>query len=408
MPSRSPPQGDKVLLLTLGSTPQVVTETLYALATADPPWIPDRIILATTDHGARLFREGRASTERTPIAPLLGDEGMLAHMVKACSFPVSIDRVEVVVPKCPDGLPISDIRTAHETMAFAEELLAIVAEVTSIPGSELHVSLAGGRKTMSFIAGQVMSIFGRKQDQLSHVLIEPKELEWQDSFWWPGDGSPNSETARIGLYLVPYLRARAWLDPGHVMQVSPGFRKAVEMANESLGHLPVTIDLVGGHIAVCGQEIELGAQQLATLALIAIAAKRGVVLQTVTDWRPDDRKVRGLTLGGNLELAHRLWVFLYNCCCLDATYDGGPVVHFGRFDEALARTLKDFSVDDRVASPLSRMRQELGQELPPALAEKIIAPKALSTLLDPGDIAIIGPVDLADHDDWPDEMVSKR
>lgn len=404
MPLRKPPSGDKVLLLTLGSTPQVVTETLYALATGKAPWIPDRIILATTDHGARLFREGRPSTQRAPIAPLLGDQGMLARMVTACNLPMSLDHVEVVVPRGRDGLPISDIRTVQETMAFAEELLTIVSDVTSLAGSELHVSLAGGRKTMSFIAGQVMSIFGRNQDHLSHVLIEPKELEWQDSFWWPGDGSPNSEAARIGLYPVPYLRARAWLNPDHVMNKSSGFKSAVELANEALGHVPIIIDLVGGHLAVCGKKIELGAQQLATLAILAIAAKRGVALQTVTDWCPSDRKARGLTLGGDLQLAHRLWAFIYNCCCLEELYDGGPMMHFGLFDGAMERVLEEFSVNDRVAAPLSRMRKELEQELPPALAEKIIAPKGLATLLDPKDITIIGPADLAGHSDWPDEL----
>lgn len=407
MPSRSPPQGDKVLLLTLGSTPQVVTETLYALATGSPAWIPDRIVLATTEHGARIFQEGRQFPGREPFGPLLGADGMLARLIGACDLPLSLDCVEVIVPRCGEGMPINDIRTVEETKAFAEELLAIVAEITSIPGSELHVSLAGGRKTMSFIAGQVMSIFGRKQDHLSHVLIEPRELEWQDSFWWPGDGSPNSEDARIGLYQVPYLRARAWLDPATVMNVNAGFANAVDKANQSLGHVPITIDLPRRHLAVCGQQIELGAQQLATLGLIAIAAKRGVDLQTVAGWHPIDPKVRGLTLGGNFELARRLWVFFYHCCHLDRHYNPGLTDPFSDLNKAILRSLPDFEVDKQVSSPLSRMRKELGQELPPALAEKIIAPRGLATLLDPGDITIIGPADLADHQDWPDEMVSK-
>lgn len=402
--SEMPACGSKVLLLTLGSTPQVVTETLFALVNATPQWVPDRIVLATTGHGARLFREGRAKDDRNIVAPMLGSDGMLARMLQELNLPLSLDCVEVCVPCDTNGSPIEDIRTEEETKAFAEELLRIVARITSAPESELHVSLAGGRKTMSFIAGQVMSIFGRKQDYLSHVLVEPRELEWQDSFWWPGDGSPGSDKAHIQLYLVPYLKARAWVDPDHVMDVSPGFADAVDIANQSLGRVQAKIDLVGMRLDICGRQIELGAQQLATLGLIAIAAKRGLPIDTVTDWKPEDRKTRGLTIGGDRELAHRLWAFLYHCCDLPTVFEGGPVVHFGPFDRAIAESLSEFSVNDKVASPLSRMRQELNEELPPVLAEKIIAPKGYATLLHPADITIIGPADLAEHPEWPLEL----
>ena len=399
--------GGKTLLLTLGSTPQVVTETLYALATADPPWIPDRIILATTEHGARLFRKGRAAPEREPIAPLLGSQGMLARMVQQLGLPLSLDCVEVAVPLERDGTPIEDIRTEDETSAFAESLLKIVSEVTLHPDSELHVSLAGGRKTMSFIAGQIMSIFGRHADHLSHVLVEPRELERQDSFWWPGDGSIGSDAARIQLYRVPYLRARAWLDPDHLLDVGTGFSSAVSLASQSLGRLHVEIDLPGGCLNTCGRKIELGPQQLATLALIAIAAKRGVQLETVTDWDPDDRKRRGFSMGGDRYLAHRIWSFLYYGCDLAKIYDDGPITQFTVFDGFVSRLADSFSINDHVASPFSRLRQELFEELPPALAERIVASKGFSTLLDPMDVTIVGPSELSDHIDWPSEIVPR-
>jgi CRISPR-associated protein (TIGR02584 family) len=43
----------KILLCVTGLSPQIVTETLYALAVAqDPPWIPSEIRLLTTTRGA--------------------------------------------------------------------------------------------------------------------------------------------------------------------------------------------------------------------------------------------------------------------------------------------------------------------------------------------------------------------
>lgn len=396
--------GSKVLLLTLGSTPQVVTETLYALVTADPPWIPDRIVLATTAYGKRLFEQGRVIEGRHDIAPLLGKDGMLSRLINSIGLPQSLTDAEIVVPADKTGQPIMDIRTEDETEAFAEALLKTVAKITAMPGSELHISLAGGRKTMSFIAGQVMSIFGRKRDHLSHVRVEPSELERQDSFWWPGDGSPNSEHAQIELYSVPYLRARAWVDPDEVMNASRGFAAAVQVASHSLGQVHVTLDLAAGHLVVLGDPIELGATQLATLALIAIARKRGATVDVVKDWHPKDRKLRGFALNNDRDMAHRLWCFLYTSCNLRDAYEDGPVVNFIPFDNKADEHLAKFSLSDKVAAPFSRLRQELSEELPPALAERIIAPKGFATALDPSEITILGPAELADHPAWPPEM----
>jgi CRISPR-associated protein (TIGR02584 family) len=34
------------------------------------------------------------------------------------------------------------------------------------------MSIAGGRKTMGFYAGYALSLYGRAQDRMSHVLVE--------------------------------------------------------------------------------------------------------------------------------------------------------------------------------------------------------------------------------------------
>lgn len=317
-------RGGKVLLLTLGSTPQVVTETIHALITQDPPWIPDRIVLATTDHGARLFREGRSIEGRRSIEPLLGPDGMIARLAEQFGVDLPSGCIEVEVPLGNGGHPIEDIRTEDETKSFAECLLRIVSGVTATAGTELHVSLAGGRKTMSFIAGQIMSMFGRHQDHLSHVLVEPQALEREDGFWWPGDSSPGSDEACVKLYLVPFFRARAWLDPARLVDVSPGYALTVDMANQSLGRVHTEIDLSENTLHMCGRTIELGAQQLAALSLIFIAAKRALPLESVLGWCSTDGKRRGLAMSGDRKTTHRLWAFLNSCCRLQKNLRGRP------------------------------------------------------------------------------------
>ena len=49
----------------------------------------------------------------------------------------------------------------------------LIRAFTADPESALHVSIAGGRKTMGFFLGYALSLYGRAQDKLSHVLVSP-------------------------------------------------------------------------------------------------------------------------------------------------------------------------------------------------------------------------------------------
>jgi len=59
----------RILLMVTGRTPQVVTETLYALSVKrDPPFIPTEVHLVTTAEGARTL--GSRSSRRIPDASM--------------------------------------------------------------------------------------------------------------------------------------------------------------------------------------------------------------------------------------------------------------------------------------------------------------------------------------------------
>ena len=91
--------------------------------------------------------------------------------------------------------------------------------LTADPDTRIHASLAGGRKTMSFYMGYAMSLLGREQDELSHVLISPPALENSPDFWWKptgarlvrtgGSGEPcSTEDAVIDVAPIPFARLR--------------------------------------------------------------------------------------------------------------------------------------------------------------------------------------------------------
>jgi CRISPR-associated protein (TIGR02584 family) len=90
--------------------------------------------------------------------------------------PIRFDAEHIHVLSDAAGAPLDDIRTPADNERAADFITEIVRQLTGDEHSELHVSIAGGRKTMGYYLGYALSLFGRAQDRLSHVLVsEPFE-----------------------------------------------------------------------------------------------------------------------------------------------------------------------------------------------------------------------------------------
>lgn len=75
---------------------------------------------------------------------------------------------------------MGDVRTTLETKHTANFLLEQMTELCSDNDCAIHTSIAGGRKSMGALLTQVMSLIGREDDTISHVLVH-KELESKDT-----------------------------------------------------------------------------------------------------------------------------------------------------------------------------------------------------------------------------------
>ncbi|MGF1642988.1 MAG: CRISPR-associated ring nuclease Csm6, partial [Thiotrichales bacterium] len=158
----------RILLAVTGLSPQVVTETVYALAChPNEPWIPHEIHLITTREGA----------ERARLALLSGEPGWFHRLRRDYSLPeIAFNTGHIHILSDASGLPLDDIRTPTDNERAADQITDHLRRLTADPGSEVHVSIAGGRKTMGYYLGYALSLFGRPQDRLSHVLVsEPFE-----------------------------------------------------------------------------------------------------------------------------------------------------------------------------------------------------------------------------------------
>ena len=288
----------RVLLVVTGLTPQVLTETVWALVNRPKPWVPTDIHVLTTVQGKMI------ATQK-----LLGRNGPWSELVKTLSASGLVastfteDNVHVAQL---DGIELQDITDEKSNSTMADLIVRVVAEWTSKPGVELHVSMAGGRKTMSYLAGQAMNLLGRAQDQLSHVLLSwPDESvkTWIDSkpigrwsleakeFFYPGYGAPELEAATLDgkrarvcnvkacvqLTDVPFLRLRDLLPPSLRAKVDEGFSALIRSFNRAMFDPPVMTFMIATKTIDCnGIRIPLQPAIYSMLLLIARRESYGV------------------------------------------------------------------------------------------------------------------------------------
>ncbi len=222
-----------VLLCVTGLTPQVVTETLYALYKTGQKQ-PEFVYLLTTAEGA----------ERARLT-LINDH-WFERFYKDYNLPKPIFNVDhIYILQDQNGNPLQDIRNQLDNQAMADAITEKIRRFTADPECRLHVSIAGGRKTMGFYAGYALSLYGREQDQLSHVLVSAN-YESHPQFYYPTP-FPNTiysndktnkpldtQQAEVILADIAFVRLRHGLDK-KLLEGKSSFTESVQRAQQILG-----------------------------------------------------------------------------------------------------------------------------------------------------------------------------
>jgi hypothetical protein len=145
-----------------------------------------------------------------------------------------------------------------------------VQQLTADPDSSLTVSLSGGRRTMTFYAGYALSLFGRAQDRLTHVLVDEEYFFHREFFYPPPrsvwvvreDGSGfDASKVEVTLAEIPFVRLREGL-PQDLLQGSSSFSDTIAAAQRRLNPVQVLLDwkraaLMCGGIPVLMQPVQL-------------------------------------------------------------------------------------------------------------------------------------------------------
>jgi hypothetical protein len=149
------------------------------------------------------------------------------------------------------GRPLEDIRSPEDNRRAADGITGIIREFTADPDCALHVSIAGGRKTMGFFLGYALSLYGRPQDKLSHVLVS-EPFESSLGFYYPTPSSRVLEmpggrlvdcaSAQVTLAELPFVSLRHGL-PEALLTGRASYNETVEAARHALAPAELQIDL---------------------------------------------------------------------------------------------------------------------------------------------------------------------
>lgn len=270
-------QRRQVLLVVTGLTPQVVTETIYALWKRDPALVPSEVHLITTARGADHARLNL-------LSPRIDWMGQLQRDYPLPAIAFSAEHIHVIPG--PDGSSLEDIRSPDDNVRAADFITDLVRQLTADERSALHVSIAGGRKSMGYFVGYALSLFGRAQDRLSHVLVSAP-FESHHDFYYPtpneypihvrqGDKEVTYDCrhAKVDLAWIPFVRLRsAQHEP--MLTSNTRFSACVSTVQEALAERALVIDLRAKRIRAGGRVIRLPQTELAFLSWFARRAQAG-------------------------------------------------------------------------------------------------------------------------------------
>ena len=270
---------DARLLFVAGASPQIITETVYALALAG--LTGGDVVVLTTTRGReailqQLLRRGGAW------------QRLRREYAKAQAFRFA--KHDVIVLEDARGAALADVRSKEDNAAIADQIVHCVAEHTRDGSPPLYASIAGGRKTMGYLLAAAMMLYGRRDDRLSHVLVHPPELEGTDFYFPPRRRAgalthqrPNGSTVHVAAHEVgveladlPFLRLRAVRNPEMMRQLP--FTKLVEQCQADLDVLAEPrLQILPDRSALvcCEREVELPPLRFAIYELLAERRRDG-------------------------------------------------------------------------------------------------------------------------------------
>ena len=135
-----------ILIAGMGTSPAVLTETVWALAHQEQPIVPDEIVVITTTSGKDALRTAVMSGEPSVWERL---KAALRKEKIAIDGKLVFGDTSIRVTPDESGNEIVDLRTGADNFRAADFMLGELRKYTEDTETTILCSIAGGRKTMS-------------------------------------------------------------------------------------------------------------------------------------------------------------------------------------------------------------------------------------------------------------------
>ncbi len=265
-----------VLLAICGRTPQVITETLYALHQQGKP--VDILRVLTTNPGKALCNAHLFDAESGKFFAFLSD-----FNIPEAQIDFGPHHIQAVQDE--HGRTVEDIATEADNEAFLKACMDKAWKFTASPENTVSFSIAGGRKTMGACMALAAQFYARKQDRIYHVLVAPEFENCPDFFYPPPQsryvelrdarGNPYFKETRyawVNLVPLPFVSVRDRLDDGMLQTPEAPAALLSSIVRETRPQL--IIDLNRLTLTWNGMEADLPPAQLALYAFFAQIKKR--------------------------------------------------------------------------------------------------------------------------------------
>lgn len=157
----------------------------------------------------------------------------------------------------------------------------MLARLTADPAAELHVSLAGGRKAAAALIAILMSVLGRPQDRLSHVLVQPEGAAGAGLFYPAPAPRPvvaqgvalDAAALRVVLFDIPFPRLALGSD------ATGALAEFFDRLSAQSRAVRLTLDAGGGRLLWDGRPMAMPPALAAFVAWLAaeqLAGRMGV------------------------------------------------------------------------------------------------------------------------------------
>ncbi len=264
-----------ILLAVCGLSPQVITETLYALH-QNYQRVDSIHIITTRDGKEKIFAQ-----------LLAGRSGhyyryLQEYGIDSDSIDFGPDNIHVV--KDEHGNEIPDIKTEEDNEKLLKKCLELAFKFTADPGTSVFFSVAGGRKTMSACLMVAAQMYGRPQDRVYHVLVSP-EFESNRNFFYPpkksktielydNHGQPyykDTRYAEINLIHIPFVSIRERLSRDYLKEPKDPGTLLLSLVKE--GEARLSVNLIDLKVSYKHLEVDLMPARMALYAYFVLKKK---------------------------------------------------------------------------------------------------------------------------------------